>query len=271
MIIIMKIIISHDVDHLYWSERFLKKLCNPKWLIKENLLFMLGKIDFSQYRKRMKKLFEGKVHNIPELVIFNKLHKVPATFFVGVKNGLGMMYSFEEARKIISFIQEKGFDIGVHGIAFDNEFEIKKEFELFNQIKRNKEIFGIRNHYLRFCKNTLLYQSKAGYNYDSTIYGIKNPYKENGIWEFPICIMDSYVISDSSKNDIKKIKNYTIKQIKDAEKNNIRVFTILFHDYHYTEIFNDYKIWYEWLIIWLKERFEFIDFKTAVKDNIEYK
>jgi peptidoglycan/xylan/chitin deacetylase (PgdA/CDA1 family) len=268
----MKIIISHDIDHITVFEHK-KDLIIPKFIIRSFIEFGLGYISFSELGLRFRDILKNKWNNIEELMTFNIENNVPATFFIGVNNGRCLSYSLEDSKFWINKIKEKGFKIGVHGIAYDNLDSIKTEFEIFKQIS-GLDKFGIRMHYLMKNDETVELLSKTGYIYDSSIYGINNPIKIGDLWEFPLCIMDGYLVYKNSR-----YQNQTLEQIKDATKitleeaynKGINYFTILFHDRYFSDSFKTWKNWYIWLIEYLKKNnFEFIDFENAVNElNIE--
>jgi hypothetical protein len=151
----MKIIISHDVDHITVSEHFRDSII-PKFIIRSKIEFLTGKISFKQYFLRFKHLLQNKWQNINELMEFNLQNNIPATFFIGVNNGLGLNYSLKLSEKWIKKIIEKGFDCGVHGIAFQNQADIDIEYKIFREIS-GLDKFGIRMHYLRMDTNTQVF------------------------------------------------------------------------------------------------------------------
>jgi len=264
----MKIIISHDIDHITVFEHK-KDLIILKFIIRSFIELGLGYISFSELGLRFRDILKNKWKNIEELMTFNIENNVPATFFIGVNNGRGLSYSLEDSKFWINKIKEKGFKIGVHGIAYDNLDSIKTEFETFKQIS-GLDKFGIRMHYLMKNDETVELLSKAGYVYDSSIYGINNPIKIGNLWEFPLCIMDGNLVYKNSR-----YQNQTLEQIKDTTKimleeaysKGINYFTILFHDRYFSDSFKTWKNWYIWLIEYLKKNnIEFIDFENAVNE-----
>jgi len=270
----MKIIVSHDVDHITVLEHK-KDLIIPKFAIRSFIELSLGYISISEIKCRFKDFWDNKWNNIEELISFDKKSNIPATFFIGVSNGRGLSYSIKDAKFWINKIREEGFKIGVHGIAYDNFNEIKSEFETFKKIS-GLEKFGIRMHYLMKKNETFELLSKAGYIYDSSMYGIKNPIKIENLWEFPLCIMDGYIIYKNShyqNQSINQVKKSTKIILEEAYNKGINYFTILFHDRYFSDSFKTWKEWYIWLIEYLKKnRFEFIDFENAMDElNMFYK
>jgi len=264
----MKILISHDVDHIHVFEH-INDLIIPKFLIRSLIEFTMLKISASEFYYRISDIFKNKWQNIEELMLYDKENNIKSTFFIGVENGLGLKYSLKHAEFWCNKIIEKGFNIGVHGISFDCFEKIQKEYKMFEKITNLKN-FGIRMHYLMKNDETVGLLSKAGYAYDSSIYGINNPIKIGNLWEFPLCIMDGNLVYKNSR-----YQNQTLKQIKDTTKimleeaysKGINYFTILFHDRYFSDSFKTWKNWYIWLIEYLKKNnFEFIGFENAVNE-----
>jgi len=265
----MKVIISHDVDHLTVCEHK-KDLIVPKFLIRSLIELLLRKISFKEYFLRFSDIIKNKWNNILELAEFDKLNNIPSTFFFAMNNGLGISYSIKQTEFFIKYLKENKFDCGVHGIEFNDPNKIFTEYDNFKRIS-NIENFGIRMHYLRIGKNTLEHLSKIGYLFDSSVFEDKNPYKINYIWEFPLHIMDGYVIEGKGKkwqsNNLEKSKDITIKIIDNLIKKDNKYLTILFHDRYFSDSFLTWKKWYIWLVEYLKSNnFEFISYKDAIKE-----
>lgn len=264
----MKIIVSHDIDHLKVSEHF-GDLIIPKHLVRNTIELTKGIISFKEYYLRYKLLFVNKWQNLHELMQFNNQNNIPATFFIGVNNGLGLNYKIGNAEKWIYEILKKSFDCGVHGIEHLNQQGVNKEWLTFQQISKNNN-FGIRMHYLRKDTKTLELLSNAGYLFDSSMYELKSPYKINSMWEFPLHIMDGYELEAGKKwQSISAYKalESTKRKIDDAYKLNLPYLTLLFHDRYYSNAFYDWKLWYELSIKYLIDNgFDFISYKDAINE-----
>jgi peptidoglycan/xylan/chitin deacetylase (PgdA/CDA1 family) len=264
----MKVIISHDVDSITaWEHK--KDLGIPKFIVRSSIELVIGKISFTEYLLRFEELAKNKFQNLEELMRFDKENKVPSIFFVGVNNGLGLSYSLKNAEYWVKKIVEKGFDIGVHGIEFDNFDGINREYEIFKNLSGLKK-FGIRMHYLRNTKDTLKFLNEAGYIFDSTLYKLENPFKIGDLWEFPLHIMDSYTFHQNSRwqnQTLEEAKGTAKAKIDRAYSNRIKYFTILFHDRYFSDSFKSWKDWYIWMIGYLKScGFEFTTYREAIQE-----
>lgn len=260
----MKIIVSHDVDHLFATDH-INDLIYPKLWVRETLRFMKGRISFREWYLRMFSPFKRIRHCINEVMSFDRAHGIPSTFFFGMEKGLGMSYKREKALPIIKQVCENGFETGVHGIAFDNLEKIKNEYNAFTELVQ-KEPKGIRMHYVRHTKGTFEFLAQSGYKYDTSEFDkekgscLKAPYKVGDMWEFPLCLMDTYL-----PYDLEKSKTLTLDLLEQAEAIDMRFFTVLFHDSHYCDAYSVYRDWYRWLINYLEMgKYKFVSYQDAI-------
>ena len=261
----MKIIISHDVDHLHWKEHFFKDLFIQKWILRNSLLYLKGSITKKLLIKCIYTIFSDRLNRIKELMIFEKRYGTKATYFFGMDSALGMSYSIYDAKIYIKNVQSQGFDVGVHGVAYRDLEKIKKEFREFSRIVGENYPFGVRNHYLRRTEKTLNFQEKAGYLFDSTEYGVSHPYWMGNILEMPISLMDSYIFPEKCTN-FKEAQSKTLALLSAAENKNILFFTINTHDIYFSDLFQNMKKWYIWLIEHISNYYEFSNFRRALEE-----
>jgi hypothetical protein len=265
----MKVIISHDIDHISVTEHLLRDFYIPKSILKKHIQLFMGDIKFNTYLSRWKDLFQNKLNNIKDLIEFDKENKIPSTFFIGMSNRLSLNYKIEEAKKWIEYIEKNGFVTGVHGIDFQNYENMQKEFKAFKLITSQKE-FGIRMHYLRSDLNTRKILSKLGYSYESSIYQTRSAFSDERITCFPIHIMDSYLMTQCkySKDQFIKIKEITKMRIEILFKFKINFLSIILHDVYFSKSYPLIYEWYIWLIGYLKERdIELTNYHQAVNEH----
>lgn len=262
----MKIIISHDVDHLYRRDHY-RDLIFVKRAVRAGLEMVKQDISIKEFYYRIRGIFSYQQHHIEDVMKFDKMHHIPSTFFFGMKNGLGMNYSISDASPLVKAVKEKGFSVGVHGVAYNNKKLIIEEHASFEKIFSNSN-FGIRMHYVRFDDSTFKYLSEAKYLFDTTEfdkkkgYCLKDPYRVNNMWEFPLCVMDGYL-----PKKLEEKKEATKVLLKEGEKKGLKYFTILFHDYLYSNAFMTMREWYKWLIDYLRaEGYEFISYENAIEE-----
>jgi peptidoglycan/xylan/chitin deacetylase (PgdA/CDA1 family) len=264
----MKIIISHDVDHINSFEHF-GDMFLPKYFMRNSLEFITKCISLSEFHKRFSNVILNKFNNVEDLLTFDKKNYVKSTFFIAVNNALSLSYNLKQAKKWTNYILKQGVLVGIHGINYDSLDGIRMEKERFKKMS-GLSSFGIRMHYLRNNKDTLRYLEQVGYCYDSTIYSLENPYKVASLWEFPVNLMDSslfYGDSSYQTKSIEKIKEETINRLEKAESSKLQYFTIVTHDFYFTDAHKKWKEWYIWLIKYLQERsHEFTNFHNAIEE-----
>ena len=263
----MKIIISHDVDHMTAWEHS-KDLIIPKFVLRALIEWHLGYISSGQVKRRLLSLFTNKWDQIEDLMAFDRQNGIPSTFFVGVSNGCYLSYRKDIAGAWIGRIKAQGFDVGVHGIAYDAIGNMKEEHQAFQEIS-GLNTFGIRMHYLRASLNTLKYLSKTGYTFDSTEMSLKNPYKIGNMWEFPLHVMDGNIFSCNGarwqNRNLEEACQVMMECITAASRAGINYFTLLFHDRYFSDEFKTWRNWYVWFADYCKKsHMDFISFRDAI-------
>jgi peptidoglycan/xylan/chitin deacetylase (PgdA/CDA1 family) len=269
----MKAIISHDVDHLTAWEHH-RDLIIPKFLVRSGIELARGGLKPYELYHRIADTLKNRWQNLEALMQFNQQQGVPATFFFGVARGLGMAYSIEAAKPWIRRVLENGFEVGVHGIAYDSLEGVKREYEAFQKISGLRE-FGIRMHYLRTGERTLEYLNKAGYLYDASIYDLGGPYTVGKMIEFPLHIMDCYVMEGNSRfktSSLNHAMELTKQRIDLVSDQNLPYLTVLFHDHYFCKGYEKWQDWYKWIIKYLMENnITFVTFHSAVKEYLQRK
>lgn len=265
----MKAIISHDIDHITVWEHLFRDTIIPKYLVRMHIELLSNKISLREYTLRWSDFFKNKWQNIDELVTFNNINQVPSSFFIAVSKGVGLNYSNTAAQLWIEQMKSRHCEIGLHGIAYQDSLELKKEYDLFCQMAGLQNP-GIRMHYVRTTENTFEMLADTGYSYDSTQHAFKNPYKIGNMWEFPFQIMDGWIIENYKSwqsINLNKAKEATLRLIDKAHNEQLMYLGIDFHDRYFSHSFKTWLDWYMWLIDYLRaNRIAFVDFKTAVKE-----
>jgi len=262
----MKVIVSHDIDHLTASEH-LRDLIVPKHIVRSLIELGLGYATVAEMGNRLEDILENRLHNLEALLKFDKAERVPSTYFVAVSKGKGLAYGLDHASWWIRVIKEQGFDIGVHGISFDKSDEMKREWTMFKELSGMSD-FGIRMHYLRGSESILQNLSKIGYAYDSSVSDRVDPYKVENMWEFPLHIMDGRIFCFRRRWQDQKLsdaKDSTRRALDYLSSQGISFCTVCFHDMHFSDSFKDWKDWYVWLIRYLKDNNEgLVSFDEAI-------
>jgi len=265
----MKVIVSHDVDHLTVSEHLLKDLIVPKQLIRNHLELFQKTTSFKEYILRWKTLFKNKMQNIEELVAFDRENNIPSTFFFGMDNGLGLNYDAQEAKKWINYVEDSGLATGVHGINYLNYELMKKEYEKFKSITK-QDSFGIRMHYLRYDQQMHRKLADLGYAFDATSFEDRAPYSKDSLFCFPTHIMDTYDVYAGNrwqKLTLEEIKVHTKKKVDELLKLDIKFLSLLSHDAYFSKSSSIFFEWYVWVIQYLKEcGCEFVNYQQAIDE-----
>lgn len=255
----MKVICSHDVDHLFiyehWKDKFI-----PGLMLRTFADFKSGIID----QKGAYKRFRYRTNRINELVTFNQKNNVPANFFFGMRNALSLSYSSTVAAPIIKDLSDNGAFIGLHGISYDSFAKLNEEKTKLDDILGYKSI-GVRNHYLRQNSSTKDLMHNCGFLFDSTDCEPASSHTlDNGMIEFPISIMDVDVIKPKKK--LEEILKETFDIVEMAIQSGQDFFVINFHDIYFEkEAYPLHFLWYVRLIEYLAAKgLQFISFQDAV-------
>lgn len=264
----MKVLLSHDVDHVTVWEHLTKDAIIPKFIIRAHLELVNGKIGIAEFLHRFGDFFHNKWNGIDEIITFHNSKGIKSTFFVGVNNGVGLSYPLSLSKQSIQKIIEAGFEAGVHGIDFDTAEKVKKEYDTFKSIS-GQDKFGIRMHYLRQNEHTFRFIKEAGYIYDATSKGNKDPFTDaNGLWEFPLQIMDGWMIDGDKRwqsRNLEQAKQETLIIIQQAFDSKLEYMSLLFHDRYFTNSFVTWKEWYIWVVEYLiSQKCEFMTHMQAV-------
>lgn len=264
----MKAIISHDVDHITVWEHW-KDMIVPKHVLRNCLEFATGHISIGEFGKRMMDIARNKWQNLDSLMQFNKKFGIPATFFFGMEKGMGLRYSLEDAAFWINKVIQENFDIGVHGIAYTEYDGIKAEFNRFAEIAGLGK-FGVRMHYLRMNGDTLKFLSDTGYLFDTSVSELKAPFKIGAMWEFPVHIMDGFVMCRDARwqsRNLAECKEATQRVIESASAAGFPYLTVVLHDRYFSDSFRTWKEWYIWLVEYLKSNgMEFVSYRQAIEE-----
>jgi hypothetical protein len=253
----LKIIVSHDIDHLHGLEHWRDVYWPGVWYRGAKALGK-GQIGLVTYWKRAWPL--QRLERIKEVLELDRSVGATPTFFVGVANGLRLSYSRESIKPHIDYLLSQKVPVGLHGMAYDDPEKMKEEYEVFLQLAGGLPA-GIRNHYLRQAESTLNDMSDIGYRFDSTTYELNAPYRVNEMWEFPISLMDVSLGIDSS---LKEKQAKSMQVYKNAAKKELPYFVLNFHDNYFSDAYPTMKDWYKWFLQHLAKSHTFINFENAI-------
>lgn len=251
----MDVILSHDVDHMtvweHWKDPIL-----PKFLVRNTLELAKGRIRAKEYALRWGQLFSNKWQNIEEVMRFHDGLGIRSAFFFGMANGKGLSYPLRHAERWVPLVLQRGFEAGVHGIAFHDEAAMREEHARFQRISGRND-FGIRMHYLRQDPDTFTKLERIGYRFDASQRGTQGPHRIGRMWEFPLQEMDGWALCGPHRyqaNDLRAAIAHTTKAIDAAEQAGLSHFSLLFHDRYWSPAFRTWMDWYRAIVDALRER-----------------
>lgn len=254
----MKIIVSHDVDHLRLGEHLTDRYL-PGTLYRSIISKMKGE-PFNFWKR-----FAFRTERLRELRAFNQSFGISETYFFATRKGLSLSYAYQEAAPHIKRLLLEGVEIGLHGQSPDSLEGLQEEVRRLKEIHQG-ELVGIRNHYLRKTPNTLKYMEACGFRYDSTHMGIEAPFQSGSLWEIPISVMDVTSLSPIHNHFPEAWEN-TMNTLEEAHAANLPYFVVNFHDLYFSDGWKMHRKWYTTLIEHFHQKqYSFISFREALTE-----
>ena len=180
------IFLSHDVD---WRKQ------GPPL---EHILSRKDRFEPELFEKTKP---EDLYHNIPDYMEIEEKFGVRSTFFFRTFYENGDVSDYEDD---IKQLQKSNWEIGLHTdpSSVDNIEKIQREKQKLESIT-GKPIVGNRVHFLKYDDELPYRLQKLGFLYDSSIRHSKDRIDENemgysvinGIFEFPVTLMDAYLFT----------------------------------------------------------------------------
>jgi len=143
------------------------------------------------------------------------------------------LFNVDEVIDILKTLQKESWEIGYHPVISNNQTYslLKIGLEYLKYLGLN--IKGVRAHYLITSPKLLEYYSKLGLTYDSSIraeeLGTYNTTKLNNLIEIPLALMDADIFGRLMIQNEEKAFKYILWKLAQAEKENAKHFTVLFH------------------------------------------
>ena len=264
----MKIIVSHDVDHISTYEH-LSDLVVPKYIGRAGVELLKGRIGLSQFAIRMGEMLIGKWNFIRELAAFDARVGIKSTFFFAVGNGMGLAYQPEAARGLLHEVMTFGHDVGIHGIARDTVDNIHAERLRFEAVY-GVPCHGQRMHYLHPDPALLDTVAAAGFTYDSSLRGDGSAQQYAGLWSFPVHLMDGDVMLSGRRYQTVSARQAiyaTRRRIAALADSGVDYVSLLFHDRYFSAGHAAWRDWYCETVTWaLEQGFNFCSYEQAVKE-----
>lgn len=258
----LKIIISHDVDHLHGTEHWRDHYWPGVWWRSSKSLFRC-KINSNTWLNRCWPF--QRLERVREVTAIDMAHGAIPSFFFGVRNGLRLSYRCDSLKPYFEFLANRDIPFYIHGMAYDDISHMRDEYESFKQLSGSYSK-GIRNHYLRRSELTIEHMSEIGYTFDSTKYELSEPQRIGRLWEIPISLMDVSMGIDSS---LQYKKQYSLRKVKQAQEASVPYFVLNVHDNYIARTYPSMREWYEWFLGQLARDFEFTSFNSAMSELYE--
>ena len=264
----MKIIVSHDVDHISTYEHTLD-LVIPKYIGRASIELFKVHIGLGEFAVRMSEMLAGKWSFIRELSAFDSQLGIKSNFFFAVGNGMGLAYKPEAAREMLRDVIAAGHNVGLHGIARDTVESIRAERLRFEAVY-GVSCCGQRMHYLHPDPALLDAVAAAGFTYDSSLRGDGPVRKRDGIWSFPVHIMDGDVMLGGRRYQtvsVREAVNGTRRRIAVLDESGVNYLSLLFHDRYFSAGHAAWRDWYCETLAWATSQgYEFCTYEEAVCD-----
>lgn len=202
------ICLTHDIDVVYYPF-FAKGL---------DLITALKRRDFSRAVNILPQLRSKKIPgwNFKEITELEESYGACSSFyFLAQDDGSReCTYRIEDLEQEICMLQDKGWEVGLHGgcKAYLDSEQLQREKQNLEKIL-NRQVVGYRNHYLKFrVPDTWELLENAGFHYDTTLgytdcigfrNGMCHPFrpfnlnsgKKMDILEIPLVVMDRTLLS----------------------------------------------------------------------------
>ena len=215
------IFLSHDVD---WRKQ------GPPL---EHVLSRKDRFDPELFEKTKP---EELYRNIPEYMEIEEKFGIRSTFFFRTFYENGDVIDYEDD---IKQLQKSNWEIGLHTkpSSVDDLNEISLEKEKLESIT-GRQIIGNRVHFLNYNTELLNKLEKLGFSYDSSLRHSKDRIDEkemgysriNGMFEFPVTLMDAYLFTHMKIQEEKIISEFkkTLDLGRSLSENN--VISVIWHD-----------------------------------------
>ena len=218
------IFLSHDVD---W------RLKGPSV---EHILERKDRFELELFEKTKP---EDLYRNIPDYMEIEEKFDVRSTFFFRTFYENGDVLDYKDD---IKQLQKSNWEIGLHTepSSIGNIEKIQQEKQKLESIT-GKPVVGNRVHFLKYDKEMFFRLQQLGFLYDSSIRYSKDRIDENemgftkidGIFEFPVTLMDAYLFTHMKikEEEIIPIFQKTLDLSRSRHNSmNQNVFSIIWHD-----------------------------------------
>ena len=267
------LVLTHDVDHLFIRHMpFFSKTAGSfiKRCMFSNLARWLKK-DLT-FREYLRSFFTGllfpliKIGMIPDpweksldlILGIEKKYDVRSTFYfipfyrtqgfiddhTPAPERRGTDYDVRELRNKLEYLEENGWEVGIHGInAHLSVDKAAEELAVFKTMLPGKQKWGLRIHWLYQPPELWENLRNAGYNYDAT-FGSNDdvgfmeekyhPFEKSGLAVLPLNIQDGSLLAHWHQSLTMDQAWERVKEILETARKHKAVVTILWHNVSFT-------------------------------------
>ena len=208
---------------------------------------------------RMSDRFKGAYHNLKGILDLEEDYSAESTFFFLAldKGDEEYSYALEDQSEDLKLILDRGGEIALHGghETYRSQDQMERMKDRMERVI-GSPVSGFRNHFLKFeVPHTWRRLQGSGFEYDATLgfadcigfrNGMCHPFNpfdlDSEEWidilEIPLMVMDC-TLFDYMKLDIEGAWKAT-RMLMDATKENMGVFTILWHNTYFTGDYMDF-------------------------------
>lgn len=201
--------LSHDIDHLGLREHLVDGFL-PRYVfgvLRQNLAHRFRPLAALDALGGIALAAAGndRWDSLGALLEAERRAGVRSTWFIAVRNGLGISYCPDGARRAVGMLREAGVQVGLHGQAHESAEKLAGEVQELSAWCGAK-IEGLRMHYLRLTAPVLEGADRARLQFDSTVMerGRMGPDElplsgprlvRPKLFEIPLHVMDSTLFS----------------------------------------------------------------------------
>lgn len=265
----MKIIVSHDVDHLS-SYEHARDLVVPKYVARALLEVGKGRIGGREFAIRMSETAGGRWNHLHALAEWDAAQGIRSTFFFAVAKGMGLTYRPQAARPLVDAVRAAGHDVAIHGIERGDVTALRAERLAF-ETAYGLQCRGMRMHYLHPDASLLARLAEAGYAWDSSLRGDGPVHDVGPLQAFPVHLMDGDIMLAGRRHqgvDSATALERTQRLLLHLAETGVDYASLLFHDRYFSEGHRSWRDWYCGTLAWARAQgFGFCSYEEALAER----
>ena len=195
---------------------------------------------------------------VDDLLAAERRAGVRSSWFVAVRQGLGIRYTADAAAAAVRRILAEGHEVGLHGQHADDGPRLASEVLELAELA-GRSVTGLRMHYLRLTPAVYDAATRVGLAYDSTVMDrshldpgrlpLAGPrLVRPGLVEIPLHVMDSTLFSPTGLAfDEAEAVEYLRRLLARAREEG-RVLVVNLHPNYYSRFTPEARGWYDALL-----------------------